>query len=61
MTDAEKLADYDKLVELLKDRIALEKHHRRNRAGSQTIQELRADAYEAVIIRVLGAQSLPDR
>jgi hypothetical protein len=59
MTDAEKLAEYDQLVELLTDRVALEKHYRKNNAGFDTIQFVRADAYAAVVKLIIGIDALP--
>jgi hypothetical protein len=58
MTDAEKLAEYDRLVELLEDRIALEKHFRKKRASLQTIQDVRVDAYLEVVKLIIGVDVL---
>jgi hypothetical protein len=58
MTDAEKLADYDRLVELLQDRINLEKHYRERKASSQTIQSVRIDAYLEVVKLIIGVDVL---
>ena len=60
MTDAEKIAEYDRLVELLKDRIALEKHYRERKASFKTIQDVRVDAYLAVVHLIMGVDALPD-
>ena len=59
MTDAEKVAEYDRLVEILKDRIALEKNYRKNNAGFDAIQFVRADAYAAVVKLIMGMKALP--
>ncbi|MGA7342457.1 MAG: hypothetical protein WBE72_13255 [Terracidiphilus sp.] len=59
MTDAEKIADYDRLVELLEDRIALEKNYRKKNAPFATIEFVRADAYVAVVKLILGIGVLP--
>ncbi len=59
MTDAEKLTDYDRLVELLEDRIKLEKHFRKKRASRQTIQAVRIDAYLEVVKLIIGVDVLP--
>lgn len=59
MTDAEKIAEYDRLVELLKDRIALEKHYRKRKASYKTIQDVRVDAYLAVVHLIIGVGALP--
>jgi hypothetical protein len=58
MTDAEKLAEYDRLVELLEDRIKLEKHFRRKRASIQTINAVRVEAYLEVVKLIIGVDVL---
>jgi hypothetical protein len=58
MTDAEKLADYDRLIELLNDRIALEKTFRRKKYRD-AVQSVRAEAYRDIVVLILGAGALP--
>ena len=58
MTDAEKITEYDQLVELLKDRVALEIHYRKTGMAYDTIQQVRTDAYEAIVHLVLGVDAL---
>jgi len=59
MTDAQKLAEYDRLVELLEDRIKLENHYREKRASFQTIDAVRIDAYLEVVKLIIGVDVLP--
>jgi hypothetical protein len=59
MTDAEKLADYDRLVKLLEDRIKLEKYYREHEASFQTINDVRAHAYLEVVKLIIGVAVLP--
>jgi hypothetical protein len=57
MSDAEKARIFDRLVELLRDRLSLEKHYRDTSMGSSTIDVVRIDAYEAVVKMILGRQA----
>jgi hypothetical protein len=59
MTDAEKIAEYDRLVELLEDRVALEMNYHKKNASFDAIQFVRADAYVAVVNLILGVDALP--
>ena len=55
MTDAEKIADYDRIVEIVRDQIALEKHESKYNAGAD-IQFIRADAYGHILDVLVGPQ-----
>jgi len=62
MTQAQKAAIYDQLVQLLHDRIELEKHYRQKNMGAvatfDTIEAVRTDAYKAVVELILGSDVL---
>lgn len=60
MTDAEKLADYERVVQIIKDQVALEKHMRGRKAKHEAIQFIRADAYEHIVHRVIGPHAFRD-
>jgi hypothetical protein len=61
MTDQEKIAAYDTIADLIEDRIALEKNHRKNgQNGNTFICEVRADAFNAVVRLYAGRDALPD-
>jgi hypothetical protein len=55
MTDAEKIADYDRIVEIVRDQIALEKHMRRKNNGAG-IEFIRADAYGHILDVLVGPE-----
>ena len=59
MTDTEKIAEYDRLVELLEDRIKLEKHYRKNESSYDTIQSVRVETYLEVVKLIIGVDALP--
>jgi hypothetical protein len=59
MTDAEKLAEYDRLVELLNERIALEQHVCNTKNDFDAIQFVRAEAYRDVVELIFGGHVLP--
>jgi hypothetical protein len=54
MTDAQKLADYDRIVEIIDDQMALEKHQIKRNVSSEGIQFSRADAYRHIVVAVKG-------
>ncbi len=54
MSDAEKTRKYDELVELLQDRLALEKHYCVEGLPRSTIDAVHIDGYEAVVRLVFG-------
>lgn len=54
MTDAQKVAEYDRLVALLKDRIDLERHYRQEGFPGSTIDQVCIDAYRAVLELIFG-------
>jgi hypothetical protein len=58
MTDAEKLAKYDALVGLLRDRIELERFYRSEGRGHEAIQFLRANAYKDAVELIIGIHAL---
>jgi hypothetical protein len=58
MTDAEKLADYARIVEIIEDRIALERHFIRSKSGWDAIESMRADAYSEIVDAIFGLGTL---
>jgi hypothetical protein len=58
MTDAQKIADYDRIVEIIDDQIALEKHQVKNNMRPEGIQFSRADAYRHIVVAVKGVDIL---
>jgi len=58
LTDAEKIAEYGRLVELLKDRIKLEKFYRKKKSSDQTMQSVRVETYLDVVKLIIGANVL---
>lgn len=62
MTDAQKAAKYDQLVQLLRERIELEKYYVDKNmdvaATDGAIQLVRTDGYKAVVEVILGPQVL---
>lgn len=58
MTDAEKADVYDEVVQLLQDGIALEKHFLSKGKDWDAIQSVRANAYQKIVIAILGADAL---
>lgn len=55
MTDPEKIGDYDRIVEIVRDQIELEKHVRKNNTGDD-VQFLRADAYRHILDVLVGPE-----
>jgi hypothetical protein len=61
MTDAEKLADYDSIVAIIKDELSLEKYYVRKRKTFDVISLIRAEAYKKIVDAVIGVHALPGR
>lgn len=57
-TVAEMLACYDRVVDILEDRVALERHMRRNKASFDAILYARESAYVDLVRAVLGHSAL---
>jgi hypothetical protein len=60
MTDAEKLAHYERIIEIVRDRLALEKYYAEKGEDWETIQFARCDAYKNIVDAVFGAEVLHD-
>jgi hypothetical protein len=58
MNDAEKLADYERIVQIIHSALALEQHFARQGKDWDAIEFLRADAYKNIVDRVLGSDAL---
>ena len=58
MSEAEKLEKYARIVEIIEDRIALERHFIRVKRGSDAIQFMRADAYSNIVDAVFAPGTL---
>ncbi len=58
VTDAEKLADYEIVMQIINDALALEKHFAKEGRPFETIEFLRADAYKSIVDRVFGPDTL---
>jgi len=56
MTDAEKITEYDRIVQIVRDQIALEKHMRERNSASDGIQFFRADAYGHILDVLIGPE-----
>jgi|CZKL01.1.fsa_nt_gi hypothetical protein len=54
MTDAEKIAKYDRIVEIINDAIALEKYHRETGAHPSAIPQTRTHAYQKIFELITG-------
>lgn len=54
MNDADKLAAYERVVEIIRDALALEKHFAEQGAEYGTIESLRLDAYRNVVGALFG-------
>jgi hypothetical protein len=54
MTDAQKLADYDRIIEIIEDQVALEKHQIEQDGNFDGMQFSRADAYRHIVVAVKG-------
>jgi hypothetical protein len=61
MTDQEKIVAWDKLVDLVEDRVRLELFERdRGEATPEYIDYLRADAFNSFVRFVAGPNALPN-
>ena len=58
MSDADKLAAYERVVEIIEDALSLERHYRRKRKSFETIEFVRADAYKNIVDRVMGYHAI---
>lgn len=58
MTDAEKIAAYDKLTELLEDRLALEAYFHSTSATDAAIDSVRLSAYSDLVNLIYGRGAL---
>ncbi len=56
MTDAEKIAEYDRIVEIVRDQMTLEEHMRRRNVASDGIQFIRADAFGHILKVLVGPE-----
>lgn len=54
MTDAEKLTIYHRIVEIVEDQMALQKHIRQKRDRFDDILISQADAYSRIVDAVVG-------
>jgi hypothetical protein len=54
MTDAQKIADYDRIVEIIDDQMALEKHQIKQDVNFDGMQFSRADAFRQIVIAAKG-------
>ena len=54
MTGAQKIADYDRIVEIIDDQMALEKHQVQRNVRFDGIQFSRADAYRHIVVAAKG-------
>jgi hypothetical protein len=61
MTKRQKAFQYDLLIELLHDRIALESYYRKKGMPHQVIEDLRYAAFKDVIELMMGIDALPGR
>jgi hypothetical protein len=59
MTDKEKLADYERVLEIVDDEIKLEELYVGQRKGWAAIEFVRADAYKRIVDVLMGVHSLP--
>jgi hypothetical protein len=60
MTEAEKLADYERMVQIIRDALALEKYYAQEGKDWQEIEFLRSDAYKNIVDAVFGMDVLHD-
>lgn len=58
MTDTEKLADYERVMQIVNDALALEKHFAKEGMPWETIEFLRADTYKKIVDRIFGFKLL---
>jgi hypothetical protein len=58
MTDAEKLAAHERVIQIIQDALALEKHCAKEGRSWDAIEFLRADAYKNIVDRVMGSDVL---
>ena len=59
MTEQEKLADYERVVEIVRDEMKLEQLYVNQRKGWAAIEFIRADAYKRIVDVLMGVHSLP--
>jgi hypothetical protein len=57
MTDAEKLACYERVAEIIEDRLALERHIKDEGDPYNEIRFVRADAYRDIVRAVFGPEA----
>jgi len=58
VTDAEKIARYDRIAEIVNDQMALESHRRAGKAKEEAIELIRAEAYEDIVDVVVELNGL---
>jgi hypothetical protein len=58
MTDAEKLADYERMVQIIHDALVLEAHYARQGKSWEEIEFLRSDAYKNIVDATFGPHIL---
>jgi len=58
MTDAEKLATYERVLEIIRDQMSLEKFYVQEKRDWGAIEFIRADAYKRITDAVIGHHSL---
>lgn len=58
MTDAEKLSDYQRIVEIIEEQLALQRHLRQKRANFEQVQFSQVDAYSHIVDIVAGRSAL---
>ena len=58
MTDAEKLADYERVIEIIKDEMSLEEFYVKEKKSWGTIEFIRADAYKNIVDVMIGIHKL---
>jgi len=59
MTEQEQLADYERVVEIVRDEMKLEQLYVNQRKGWAAIEFIRADAYKRIVDVLMGVHSLP--
>lgn len=58
MTDAEKIAHYDRVAEIVANQITLEKHLRRESRSLSNIEFSRSEAYRQIVDVVVAVDTL---
>jgi hypothetical protein len=61
MTEMEKLADYERVMEIVEDERKLEEFYVGQRKGWAAIEFVRADAYKRIVNVLVGVHTLPAR